>query len=424
VIAQSLSEALARRGIHYAWVVAGVVFLNAIFGAAALGVPAVLIAPMAADLGLTVGEMSAPQGVRFALFGLVAPFAGGLVVRYGLVRMMLIAGALIVAGLAMAAAMTTVWEMWLAVGVLLGVAPGLVAMQVNAAVASRWFVARRGLVLGVLGGAMAAGTLVFIPPAAWVAETFGWRAALLIPTVGTALVLPLVHLLMRERPSDLGLPAYGDDAVRPVPPRLPGNFVQVSVGALALAVRRPVFWVLAGTFAVCGATSLGITQTHLVPFCGDIGISLVAASWLLAVIGVCDLIGTIASGWLSDRYDNRWLLVWYYGFRGVSLLWLAFGDTTLAGLAIFAIVFGLDYIATVPPTTKLTIAAFGRETGPVVIAWIFAAHQIGAGAMAYGAGLGRDGFGSYLPVFFVAGLLCLVAAATFVLVRRERPALA
>ena len=354
MIAQSLSEALARRGIHYAWVVAGVVFLNAIFGAAALGVPAVLIAPMAADLGLTVGEMSAPQGVRFALFGLVAPFAGGL----------------------------------------------------------------------VLGGAMAAGTLVFIPPAAWVAETFGWRAALLIPTVGTALVLPLVHLLMRERPSDLGLPAYGDDAVRPVPPRLPGNFVQVSVGALALAVRRPVFWVLAGTFAVCGATSLGITQTHLVPFCGDIGISLVAASWLLAVIGVCDLIGTIVSGWLSDRYDNRWLLVWYYGLRGVSLLWLAFGDTTLAGLAIFAIVFGLDYIATVPPTTKLTIAAFGRETGPVVIAWIFAAHQIGAGAMAYGAGLGRDGFGSYLPVFFVAGLLCLVAAATFVLVRRERPALA
>ena len=219
MFARSLSEALARRSIHYAWIVAGVVFLNAIFGAAALGVPAVLIAPMAADLGLSVGEMSAPQGLRFALFGLVAPFAGGLVVRYGLVRMMLVASTLILVGLAMAARMTTVWEMWLAIGVLLGVAPGLTAMQVNAAVASRWFTARRGLVLGVLGGAMAAGTLVFIPAAAWIAESFGWRAALMIPAVGMLVTLPLVHLLMRERPSDLGLPAYGDDAVRPPPPR-------------------------------------------------------------------------------------------------------------------------------------------------------------------------------------------------------------
>lgn len=424
MIARSVCAALARRGIHYAWLVAALVFLNAIFSAAALGVPAVLIAPMAAELGLTVGDLSAPQGLRFALFGLVAPFAGGLVVRYGLVRMMAIAGVLVLAGLAMAARMTTVWEMWLAIGVLLGVAPGLTAMQVNAAVASRWFAVRRGLVLGILGGAMAAGTLVFIPAAAWVAETAGWRAAMLIPVVGMAATLPLVLLLMRERPCDLGLPAFGEATVSPPPPRAAGNFVEVSVGALQRAIHRPVFWVLAGTFFVCGATSLGITQTHLVPFCGDIGVSLVTAAWLLAIIGVCDLIGTIGSGWLSDRYDNRWLLGWYYGFRGLSLLWLALGDTTLAGLAIFAVVFGLDYIATVPPTTKLAIAAFGRETGPVVIAWIFAAHQIGAGAMSYGAGLGRDGIGSYLPVFFVAGILCIVAAAAFALLRRDRPAAA
>lgn len=424
MIAQSVRAALGRRGIHYAWLVVALVFLNAIFSAAALGVPAVLIAPMASELGLTVGDLSAPQGLRFALFGLVAPFAGGLVVRYGLVRMMAIAGVLVLAGLTMAAQMTTVWEMWLAIGVLLGVAPGLTAMQVNAAVASRWFAARRGLVLGILGGAMAAGTLLFIPAAAWVAETAGWRAAMLIPVAGMAVTLPLVLVLMRERPCDLGLPAFGEVTVRPPPPRAAGNFVEVSVGALQLAIHRPVFWVLAGTFFVCGATSLGITQTHLVPFCGDIGVSLITASWLLAIIGVCDLVGTIGSGWLSDRYDNRWLLGWYYGFRGLSLLWLALGDTTLAGLAIFAVVFGLDYIATVPPTTKLAIAAFGRETGPVVIAWIFAAHQIGAGAMSYGAGVGRDGIGSYLPVFFVAGILCIVAAAAFMLLRRDRPAVA
>ena len=310
-------------------------------------------------------------------------------------------------GLAMAARITTAWEMWLAIGVLLDIAPGLNATQMNAAVASRWFSIRRAFVRVMLGGA---------------AEAAGWRTAMMIPMARMAATLPLILPSMRERPSDLGLPAFGDAAIRPPPPCPEGNFGEVRVAALRLAMRGPVFWVLAGTFFVCAPTSPGITQTHLVPFRGDPGISPVSASWLLAVIGICDLARTIASGWLSDRHDNRWMLRWYHGFRGSSPLWLALGDTPLAALAIFAVVFGLDDIATVPPTTKLAIAAFGRQTGPVVIAWILAALQIGAGPMSYGAGLGGDGIGSYPHVSLVAGPLGLVAAAPLTLMRRERHA--
>jgi predicted MFS family arabinose efflux permease len=234
----------------------------------------------------------------------------------------------------------------------------------------------------------------------------------------------LVQLLFRERPSDLGLPAYGETAVAPPPPPYGGNAVRISLGVLAVAVRRPVFWVLAGTFAVCGVSSFGITQAHLVPYCGDIGIPMVTAAWLLAIIGVADLVGTIGSGWLSDRYDNRWLLAIYYGFRGLSLFWLVSSDASLAGLSVFAVVYGLDFIATMPPTVKLTIANFGRETGPATLAWIFAAHQFGSGIFAALAGGSRDALGSYVPAFLGAGLACLLAAAAFSLVRRPATALA
>jgi predicted MFS family arabinose efflux permease len=239
-------------------------------------------------------------------------------------------------------------------------------------------------------------------------------------------MLGLSHLFFRNRPQELGLAPYGDTVMPPVPPAPTGNFVRISFEMLALGVRRPVFWILAGAFAICGVSSFGITQAHLVPYCGDIGVPMVTAAWLLAVIGVADLIGTIGSGWLSDRYDNRWLLSAYYGFRGLSLIWLVFSDTSLAGLTVFAVVYGLDFSATMPPTVKLTVTTFGREAGPALLAWIFAAHQLGSGAFAALAGSSRDALGSYAPAFLVAGLLCLVAAVSFTGVRRpmqmQRPA--
>lgn len=417
-----LARALAARGIHYGWVMVALTFVYAVFSSSAMGVPSVLIVPMSKELGWSIGELSAPQGLRLALFGLAAPLAGGLMLRYGPRRMVAISGALLLVGLALSIATTEKWQLWLGMGVLLGVAPGMTAMQLNAVMASRWFVAHRGLVIGVLGGAIATGMLVFMPLAAWVSERWGWRVALMIPSVGAALSWLAFLWLARDRPQDLNLPAVGETTVTPVPPTPTANFVELSLQALMLGTRRPIFWILVATFAICGISSFGLTQAHLVPFCGDLGIPLGTAAWLLAVIGICDLIGTIGSGWLSDRYDNRWLLAWYYGLRGIALLWLVSTQPTMVGLTIFAVIYGLDFIATVPPSVRLTVTSFGREMGPAVFAWIFAAHHVAAGLMAFGTGVSRDMLGTYEPAFLLAGVLCFAAALSFVAVRRPQPA--
>lgn len=408
---------LARRSVHYGWAMTALAFLYALFSSAAMGVPAVLIVPMSQELGWTIGELSAPFGLRLALFGLIAPFAGGLMLRYGPRRMVAFSGALLVIGLFVGMATTEKWQLWLGMGVLLGVAPGLTAMQLSTVVSTRWFLARQGLVLGILSGAVATGTLIFMPLAAWMSELWGWRAALLLPTIGSIVCWLLFVWLARDRPQELSLPRYGEAQVQPLPNLGDANFVQLTFRALASGMRSRVFWILALTFAVCGVSSFGLTQAHLVPFCGDLGIPLTSAAWLLTVIGIFDLVGTIGSGWLSDRYDNRWLLVTYYGLRGVGLIWLVHADVSMAALSLFAVIYGLDFIATVPPTVRLTVRAFGPETGPAVFGWIFASHHIAAGLMAYGAGVSRDMLGTYAPAFLLAGMMCVLAAASFYLLR-------
>lgn len=413
-----LAVALGTRGVHYGWVMVALTFLYVVFSSAAMGVPSVLIIPMSKDLGWSIGELSAPQGLRLALFGLAAPLAGGLMLRYGPRRMVALSGVLLIAGLGVSMATTEKWQLWLGMGMLLGLAPGLTAMQLNAVIAARWFVAHRGLVVGLLGGAIATGTLIFMPLAAWIAERWGWRVALLIPSLGAIVSWLLFLWLARDRPQELGLPPLGETVVAPIPPVPKDNFVQLSLQALNLGASRWIFWILVFTFAICGVSSFGLTQAHLVPFCGDLGFTLGASAWLLAIIGLCDLVGTIGSGWLSDRYDNRWLLAWYYALRGVALLWLVYSDPSMLGLTIFAVVYGLDFIATVPPSIRLTVQAFGREMGPAVFAWIFAAHHVAAGLMAFGTGVSRDILGTYAPAFLLAGALCLVAAASFSMLKK------
>lgn len=414
---ESFAKALAKRGLHYGWAMAMLAFLYSLFSSAAMGVPGVLIVPMSKELGWTIGELSAPIGLRLALFGLIAPFAGGLMLRYGPRRMVSFSGALLVIGLLVAIVTTEKWQLWLGMGVLLGIAPGLTAMQLSTVISTRWFVARQGLVLGILSGAVATGTLIFMPLAAWVSEHWGWRMALMLPTTGAVVCWLLFMWLARDRPQELGLPPYGETQVQPLPPVSQANFVQLTLTALQLGVRSKVFWVLTFTFAVCGISSFGLTQAHLVPFCGDLGVPLTSAAWLLTVIGICDLIGTIGSGWLSDRFDNRWLLVMYYGLRGVGLVWLVHADVSMAALSLFAVIYGLDFIATVPPTVRLTVKTFGREMGPAIFGWIFAAHHIAAGVMAFGAGVSKDMLGTYAPSFLLAGVMCLVAAASFYLLK-------
>jgi MFS family permease len=415
MLAQPLSRALAGRGIHYAWFVALLTFCYSLAASTALTVPGVLMIPMAKEFGWSLGDISSAMALRLFLFGAIAPFAGALMVRYGLVRIMGLAAMLIVTGVLIAAMMTQKWQLWLSVGVILGIAPGMTALVVSATVASRWFSQRRGLVVGMLSAAVATGQLIFLPIAAWISEHYGWRAALL-PTAASVAVFGTLYILFaRNHPSDVGLPPYGEIKVLPPAPPATSSAVVLSFRALREVSVVPAFWVLFGTFFVCGASSIGLMGPHFVPLCADFGVTAVTAASLLAVMGIFDFIGTIGSGWLSDRYDSRWLLSTYYGLRGLSLIWLPFSTFSFWGLSIFSVFFGLDYIATVPPTVKIAMGTFGRERAPVIFGWIFAGHQLGAAVMAAAGGVSRDLLASYLPAFFVAGVVCVLAAASMLI---------
>jgi sugar phosphate permease len=416
-----LPRTFARVGIHYGWGVVGVVFLTMLSTSAAMGMVGVLMLPLKTEFGWDLGAISGALALRVLLYGMVAPFAAALLQRYGVRPVVATALGLIVAGLLLASRMTALWQLWLTWGVMIGLATGVTANVLGATVATRWFTNRRGLVIGVLSASNATGQLLFLPVAAWLADHMGWRFAMLPAGLLCLACMLLVILVVRDHPGDVNLPSYGDSAVLPAPSRRSGaNALRVSFSALRLAVRNRTFWILAGTFFVCGLSTSGLVQNHFIPLCHDFGVATVAASGVLALMGAFDFVGTILSGWLSDRYDNRVLLFWYYGLRGLSLLALPYMDFSLYGLSIFAVFYGLDWIATVPPTVKMTGQTFGRETGPVVFGWIFLAHQLGSATAAFGAGVSRDELLTYLPAFAAAGVACLIASIA-VLTIRKRP---
>jgi len=413
MMSSGLAAALARRNIHYGWVVVAVTFLTMLVTAAAMGAPGVLIVPLQREFGWDNSQISAALALRLLLFGLFGPFAAAFMNRFGLRRVMICAAMLIVVGLIASLAMTRVWQLILLWGVVVGVGTGLTAVVLAATVATRWFTKRRGLVVGLLTASSATGQLIFLPLIAELTERFGWRWALIF-VCGLLAAAGLVALaLMRDRPSDLNLPAYGETAVTPPPPAGVGlmSLLSSPLAVLSDAARVPLFWIMFATFFICGSSTNGLIQTHFITLCGDYGLAAVGAASVLAMMGVFDFVGTIGSGWLSDRFDNRWLLFWYYGLRGISLLYLPFTSFTFYGLSLFAVFYGLDWIATVPPTVKLTADRFGRERAGMVFGWVFAGHQIGAATAAFGAGFSRTEFASYLPAFFVAGALCILAAA-------------
>ncbi len=418
MFASRLAPILARHGIHYGWVMVALTFLTMLSTAAAMGSPGVFIDPLHGEFGWATSEISGPLGLRFALYGLIAPFAGALILRYGVRQVVTFSVLLILAGLAFSTQMTALWQLWASWGILLGLAAGMTAMVLGATVASRWFTARRGLVVGMLTAANATGQLIMLPLAAWVAQTYGWRSALLPAVAMLTVSLVLVLLFGADHPGALNMAAYGETAVVAPPPRSAKGAVRTSLAALAEGARYPLFWVLAFTFFICGLSTGGLIQTHFIPLCHDYGIPNVEAAYVLAIIGGFDFIGTIASGWLSDRYDNRWLLFWYYGLRGLSLILLPYSGFTFFGLMIFGVFYGLDWVATVPPTVRLAASGFGREKAPLMFGWIFASHQIGSASAAIGAGMSRDALASYLPAFFVAGMACLLASALVIAVRR------
>jgi MFS family permease len=422
MFAAFLSAGLGRRGIHYGWVIVAVTFVTMLVTAGAVGAPGVFIVPLEHEFGWQDAEISVALALRLALFGLLGPFAAAFMNRFGLRVMMLIALAIVATGLLASLAMDKVWQLVFLWGLVVGVGTGLTAIVLAATVATRWFSARRGLVIGILSASSATGQLVFLPLLASLTERFGWRVSLAFVCSLLGLAVLLIVALMRDRPADVGLPVFGEQAVTSMPAASGGlaTLLMTPLRVLREVAGTATFWVLFGTFFVCGASTNGLIQTHFIPLCGDFGLAPVLAASVLAMMGAFDFIGTIGSGWLSDRYDSRLLLFAYYGLRGLSLLYLPFTGFSFYGLSLFAVFYGLDWIATVPPTLKLTIDRFGRERANVVFGWIFAGHQLGAASAAFGAGLSRTELSSYLPAFFTAGFLCLIAALAVMTLGRPR----
>lgn len=419
VVNSGLAGFLQRRGVHYGWVVAAVTFLTMLVTAGAVGAPGVLIGPLEKEFGWSTSEISSALAVRLVLYGLIGPFAAAFMNRFGLRRVAACALLLITAGVFGSLAMTSVWQLFLLWGVVVGFGTGLTAMVLGATVATRWFSKRRGLVMGLLTASTATGQLVFLPLLASLTQALGWRTALTFVLAMLLLAVGAVLVLMRDRPSDVGLLPYGAEA--PVASTAaPGSFKAMLASPLLTlkdAAQTRTFWVLFGTFFVCGASTNGLVQTHFVSLCGDFGIVPVTAAGILAMIGIFDFIGTIGSGWLSDRFDSRILLFCYYGLRGLSLIYLPFTHFSFYELSLFGIFYGLDWVATVPPTVKLTVDRFGDRAN-LVFGWIFTGHQLGAAFAAWGGGFSRTEYDSYLPAFFIAGVLCLFAALSLGLVRQ------
>lgn len=373
-----------RRGsVHYAWVVAGVTFVILLVTAGVRATPGVLMVSLEGEFGWSRAAISSAVAINIALFGLIGPFAASVMDRFGVRRVILAALALLSVSVALTTRMHAQWQLTLLWGVLVGTGTGVTSMVLAAIIANRWFDERRGLVLGVLSAANATGQLIFLPSLASQVASHGWRSAALLVAAAAGVVFAIVLIFMRDRPEDLGLLPYG----RPVGAVLSAAPPLSPLQALALAARTRAFWLLAGTFFICGASTNGLIGTHLIAACHDYGIHEVQSAQLLAMMGIFDILGTTASGWLTDRYSSRYLLFGYYTLRGISLLFL---PLTLrlgaSSLVIFAVFYGLDWIATVPPTVRLTSEAFGRENTGVVYGWIGASHQLGASTAAFGAG--------------------------------------
>jgi sugar phosphate permease len=384
-----------------------------------LGLPGAFLQPISREFGWTTADISSALAVRFMLYGLMGPFAAVMMERYGLRRVVCLALLLIAGGVVSVARMTALWQLVLSWGIVLGLGSGLTALVMGATVANRWFERRRGLILGLLTASSATGQLIFLPLASFLIAHYGWRVAITPVFIACCSVAGLAFLFLQDRPSALGLAAYGADteSTRSAAPAPRTSFLE-PLEVLWCASRTSTFWVLFGTFFVCGLSTNGLIQTHFISLCGDYGLAAVPAASVLAMIGGFDFVGTIASGWLSDRFDNRKLLFWYYALRGISLLWLPHSDFTWYGLWLFAMFYGLDWIATVPPTVKLASASFGKQRGAMIFGWVFAGHQLGGAVAAYGAGLSRTLLLTYTPALYTAGAACVLAACAIFLIRR------
>ena len=415
-----LAAGVARRfGIHYAWIIVGLTFAVLLVSAGLRTLAGILIVPLESEFGWDRASLSFAVAVSWVIGGLAAPFSGKLVDRFGPRGVMLGGVLLTVLGTAAMLTMSSLLELNLWWGLFVAFGSGSLTVVMAAAVANRWFVGRRGLVTGILGAGTSAGQFVFVPILMGLTVTFGWRSAVALGAVVLFVLLPIVFLVMRNGPAEVGQQPYGADDASPATVAAAADGRTTS---LTQAVRTTDFWLLAGSFFVCGFTSNGLIGTHLIPHALEHGFTETVAAGALALIGAMNIVGTTISGYLTDRYNPRRLLAGYYAFRAVSLVLLP-AVTDVWGLTVFAILFGLDYIATVPPTSVLTADRFGRRSMGLLLGWIFFAHQLGAGLASYYAGVARVWFGDYTVAFLAAALLGFIAAAMSLRINTRRPVL-
>lgn len=428
----SATQTPTRRRVHPAWIVAAVAFLALVGAAGFRAAPGVLMVPLQQEFGWSTTVLSAAVSINLVLFGLTAPFAAALMERFGIRAVTATALVLIGAGSALTVLVNQSWQILLTWGLLIGLGTGSMALVFAATIANTWFAKSRGLVIGILTAGSAAGQLVFLPFIAMLAQDPGWRQASLLIAAGALAVVPLVLKFLKNSPADVGVLAYG--AVEPEegtagPSRAEpegGRSSNAAVRALQVlkrASRVRTFWALVAGFAICGATTNGLIGTHFIPSAHDHGMAETTAAGLLAVVGIFDIVGTIASGWLTDRFNPRILLAVYYQFRGIGLLVLPLllSATVQPSMIVFVVVYGLDWVATVPPTAAICRKTFG-EDGSVVFGWVFAAHQLGAAAAALGAGAIRDATGQYTYAWFGAAAMCTIAAVISATIRRDAAA--
>ena len=414
---------LSRRpfGQNYAFVVVAVIFLALLSSAGLRATPGVLVLPLQTAFGWNVGVISLSAAIGIFLYGLAGPFAAAVMQRFGIRRTVLGALTLMSASIGASYFMTAPWELFLTWGLLSGIGSGAVANVLGATIVNRWFTTNRGLVMGLLTASTATGTLIFTPGLAALVEWGGWKPVVLTVAACCAALIPLVYVLVPERPASIGLRSFGsqhDD--QPAPPAQ-GNPFTAAFSNLARAATTRAFWFLFTTFFICGFTTNGLVGIHLIAFCSDHGIVEMQAASLLALMGFFDLFGTTFSGWLTDRFDPRKLLFFYYGLRGLSLIYLPYSDFSLVGLSVFAVFYGLDWLATVPPTVRIANEAFGDKNAPLVFGWVVAGHQLGAACAALFAGFVRSAQGDYLQAFMIAGATGIVAAVLSLMIGR-RPA--
>ena len=398
--------------LHPAWIVAAITFATLFASAGFRSAPSVLILPLEDEFGWRRDVISAALAINVLLFGLTAPFAAALMDRFTVRKVVMSALTVIGIGALLTIWMNQSWHLMLLWGVVVGIGTGSMALVFAATIANRWFVKKRGLVIGVLTAAGASGQLVFLPTLARLAQDPGWRASSVMISIAAFLMVPLIYLFLKENPQSINTTPYGaaDNWQPPVLEK--GNAARVAIVTLRDAAKVRNFWYLVGSFFICGLSTSGLIGTHFIPAAHDHGMAQVTAASLLALIGVFDVVGTITSGYLTDRIDPRKLLFFYYLLRGLSLFLLPsiLFSTVEASTLVFVIFYGLDWIATVPPTVMLCRQVLGPEKGAIIYGWVFAAHQIGGALAAFGAGLLRVKFGDYAAAFYITGILCVITS--------------